>query len=143
MDSVHPILTGLAGGLIAMLLGVLFSRWIPREYNGKTKEVLIREHKAGILFANAIMLGSLGLAFLIYRFEVLSNNDWRGLALCLSGAAIATMVALPVVATTKKLAKKEAYVAYAIANKMPMALIYGTLFIFMFFGLIGGLSFLI
>ncbi len=143
MESVQPILTGLAGGVMAMLFGAWFSRWLPRDYNGKTREVLLREHKAGILLANAVLVGSLGVGILIYRFGVLANNDLRGIALCLGGASIVIMLALPMVATAKKLAKKEAYVAYAMSNAAPITLIYGILFILILVGAIAGLSFLI
>lgn len=125
--DLRPILSGLAGGLIAVWLCTALARWIPEVCNGKRVETLIVEYSAAILCANVLLSLGLVAALTLYGMQAVAKNDWRALGLGIGGGSFAAMVALALFATFRGAALKEAYVAYAVSQKAPLFLVYGIL----------------
>lgn len=55
------------------------------------------------------------------------KDDWRSAGLGIGGGCIAALAMLALVAKVSGHSPKEAYVAYAISQQTPMALLYGIL----------------
>jgi len=67
MQEIHiqPFISGLMGGIISLLIGVLISKWTPKSFNEKSAECLLEENKASILVANlTFWIGILSTLFL-------------------------------------------------------------------------------
>lgn len=126
-DLIRPVFSGLVGGVLAVFFCYALSRWVPQVCNGKSAETLIRENRAAIWIANALFLGGLLAGIAIYQLGFLPNDDWRGLALGAGGGSLAALLVLPLLALMMGRSPKEAYVAYAISLKTPVALVYGIL----------------
>jgi hypothetical protein len=127
LESIRPILSGLLGGLLAAVFCAALARWVPRVRNGKGAATLIRENRIAILLANTLLFGGLVGALALIQTGVLMRNDWRSLGLGLGGGCVAALAVLPVAALLTGRRASETCVAYAIAQKTPMALLYGLL----------------
>ncbi|MYN26850.1 hypothetical protein [Duganella levis] len=126
-ESIRPIISGLLGGLLAIAFCIALARWVPRIFNGKNAETLIRQNRISIGIANFLLFLGLLVGICIYMSGFLLNDDWRGLALGAGGGSIAALAALPLVALVTGNRPKEAYVAFAISQKTPVPLLYGVL----------------
>lgn len=126
-ESIRPILSGLLGGILAILFCNALSRWVPQICNGKSAETLIRENRVAIWLANALLFAGLLASIAIYQVGFLLNDDWRGGGLGAGGGCIVALAMLPVVALVTGHSPKEAYVAYAISQRTPITLLYGIL----------------
>jgi membrane-associated HD superfamily phosphohydrolase len=127
IESIRPILSGLLGGLLAIFFCNALSRWIPQICNGKSAEILIRENRVAIWLANALLFGGLIASIAIIQTGLLLNDDWRSAGLGAGGGCIAALAVLAAMALVTGHSPKEAYVAYAISQRTPMALLYGIL----------------
>ena len=126
-ESTRPMISGLLGGLAAILFCAALARWVPRIFNGNNAETLIKQNRIGILIANLLLFLGVLLGIGTYMFGFFSNDDWRGLALGAGGGSIAALSALPLIALVMGHRPKEAYVAFAISQKTPVSLLYGLL----------------
>ena len=127
LESIRPLFSGLAGGVLAVLFCLALSRWIPQVCNGKSAEALVRENRTAIWLANASFLGGLVAGIAIYQLGLLPSSDWRGIALGAGGGSIVALAVLALLAAASGRSSKEALVAYAISQKTPAALLYGAL----------------
>lgn len=127
LDELRPVLSGLAGGVVAVWLSHRLSRWIPASLNGKSAQSLVQEHRAAILCANVMAaLGIFG-ALALYSVAGFASNDWRPLGLGLGFALTAPLVAVPAVSWLTGRSVREGLVSYAISQRMPVVAIYGVL----------------
>jgi hypothetical protein len=120
----RPIISGLLGGLVATVLCAAWARWLPRGMNGKSSEVLALQHRTGIWLANAAFFSGICLALYLYGWAGYASNDWRPIALGIGVAFSAPLVILPLVAWSRRCSPAEAYVAFALSQKMPVFLLY-------------------
>lgn len=127
LELARPILSGFAGGILAAFFCQLLSRWVPEVCNGKTASDLILENRKVIWLANALFFGGFLAGFAIYELELLPRSDWRGFALGLGGGSILALTVLFLLALFRGRSPKESYVAFAIAQSTPIALLYGIL----------------
>jgi hypothetical protein len=123
-ETVRPIVSGLAGAALAAWLCHALSRWVPTVCNGKSAPQLVRENRAAIYLSNACFACGLIGAIAVYKLGHAASNDWRIAAVGFGAGAVAPVLVLPLSAATAGRAPKEALVAYAIAQKIPTALLY-------------------
>lgn len=127
LESVRPVFSGLVGGFIAIIFCRALARWVPEVCNGKNATTLIRENRFGIWFANISFFIGFLVGIAIYQLGFLLSSDWRGLALGVGGGSICALVVLPLMALAVGHSPKEAYVAFAVSQRTPIAIVYGVL----------------
>jgi hypothetical protein len=127
LQLLRPVISGLVGGLIAILFCRALARWVPEVCNGKKAETLISENRLGIWLANIFFFGGILAGIAIYQFGFLPNNDWRGFALGIGGGSICALIALLLMAMAAGRSPIEAYVAFAVSQQSPIAILYGGL----------------
>lgn len=126
-EAIRAIFSGLAGGLLAILLADGLSRWSPSVSHRKHARLLIRENRRGIVLANSLFFTGLLFAVAIYHLEFVPRDDWRGLALGVGSGSLAALISLPIPAILQGRTPNEAYVAYAVSQRAPLYLVYGLL----------------
>lgn len=127
LNSIRPVISGIVGGLIAIVFCRALARWVPDVCNGKSAETLTRQNRYGIWLANAFFLGGILIGIAIYQLGFLPNSDWRGLALGAGAGSICALIVLPVMALMMGHSPKEAYVAFAVSQQTPIVIVYGVL----------------
>ncbi len=127
MNDIRPILSGLAGGAVAVWLSHKLSRWIPTTLRGKPARLLVAENRTAIRWANAASASGLLSALALYLWGGYARNDWRPFGLGFGFALTAPLIVLPVVAALRKQNIKECLVSFAISQHMPIPVIYGLL----------------
>lgn len=126
-EIARPLFSGLAGGILATFFCMLLRRWVPEVCNGKDASILMRENRVGVWLANALFFCGIAAGIAIYQLGLLPSSDWRGLALGVGGGSIVALSVLFLFALARGKSPKEAYVAFAIAQSTPIALLYGIL----------------
>nr|WP_315495289.1 hypothetical protein [uncultured Rhodoferax sp.] len=127
IELIRPAISGLAGGLIAIIFCRALAEWVPEVCNGKSAQTLIRQNRPGIWLANIFFLGGILAGIAIYQLGFLPNSDWRGFALGIGGGSICALLALLLMALATRHSPKEAYVAFAVSQQTPIAILYGGL----------------
>ena len=120
----RPILSGLLGGLVATILCAAWSKWLPRGMNGKAADILLLQHRVAVRLANAAFLAGIGIALYMYVWGGYVSNDWRPIALGTGISLTAPLVILPLVAWSRRCSAGEAYVAFALNQRMPVFVLY-------------------
>jgi hypothetical protein len=126
-EFTNPVISGVAGGLLAAVFCRALARWVPEVCNGKSSAMLLRENRIQIWIANCLFFSGILAGFALVQLRVLSDTDWRVIALGLGGGGVAALASLPLLAFLRGGSAKEAYVAYAISQKCPVILLYGIL----------------
>jgi hypothetical protein len=125
-ESIRPLISGLIGGVIGVWLLRKLAKGVPEICGIKTADELVQENKSKILVSNMLFFGALASGVLLYHLGIFGRNDWRGLALSFGLATVAPVLFL-FLASMKggRQRVKEAYVAYAVAQRVPIAVLYG------------------
>jgi hypothetical protein len=55
-EEFRPILSGIVAAVCALVLSYALSRWIPRGFNNKSAETLVRENRVPIRVANGLFI---------------------------------------------------------------------------------------
>jgi len=126
-ESTRPVISGVVGGLLAAIFCRALARWVPEICNGKSSAMLLSENHVPIWIANSLFFSGILVGFALVQLRVLSDTDWRVIALGLGGGGIAALASLTLFALVRGGSAKEAYVAYAISQKCPAILLYGIL----------------
>ena len=66
-ESIRPVLSGVAGGIIATWLTSRWARRLPSTHNGKSRHALLRQHRPAIWTANTLFFLGLFLGVALYR----------------------------------------------------------------------------
>jgi hypothetical protein len=120
----RPILSGLMGGLVAAIVCAVWSRWLPRGANGKSASNLLLQHRATVRLANAAFLAGICIALYMYGWGGYSSNDWRPIAFGAGISLTAPLGILPLLAWLRRSSAAEAYVAFALNQRMPVFVMY-------------------
>jgi hypothetical protein len=123
-DSIRPILSGIAGGAVAVWLGRAWAHRMPTQRGAKSAAMLLRENGVPIRAANCAAAGILLASLLLYQTGVFARNDWRGLGLGLGGAFTAPLVLLAVWSLCTGRRASEVFAAYALSQKTPPAILF-------------------
>ena len=107
LDDLRPILSGLAGSVVAVWLSHKLARWIPSSLNGKSAELLVRQNRAAIWCANTLSAMGLVGAVALYQWAGFSNNDWRPLGLGFGFAFTAPLLIVPAVSWLRGMKRKR------------------------------------
>jgi hypothetical protein len=127
-EFIRPVLSGLIGGVITIWLLKKLASSVPETCGLKTADELTRENKPKILACNILFFATIAIGVALYRFGYFDRNDWRGLLLIFGLATVAPMLFLVLSAIGGGSQRvKEAFVAYAIAQRVPPAVLYGCL----------------
>lgn len=119
-SGLGPVLSGIAGGLLACGLCLVLQRWVPDVCNGKSRARLIGENQALIRIANGAFFAGFPASMAIYYFGMLDNSDWRGFALGVGGGSILSLTTLVVGPLVAGRRPRETLVAYAISQQTPV-----------------------
>lgn len=123
-SSYGPILSGIVGGVLGMAICSAWSRWIPQECSRKDRSTLLRQNRAAIWTVNGCFWAGIGLALWFYSSGYFSRTDWRGLGIGFGLGCASVFVVLPLFALVGGRNPREAFVAYAIAQKSPIIVLY-------------------
>lgn len=124
-DYLPSIMSGLLGGLLAIIFCRSLSQWVPRYFRGASTGTLVEKYRSAIRCANIAFFGGWIGGIGIYRFELLPSDDWRGLAIGSGLGAISAVIALHVASRLYCKSPKEIFVAYAVSQSLPPPVIYG------------------
>jgi hypothetical protein len=126
-ESIRPVLSGVAGGIIATWLTSRWSRRLPSRHNGKSRDLLLRRHRPAIWTANALFFLGLVFGVALYRIGGFDSTDWRPLGLGFGLASVLPLLAIFVVSILSGRSPREAYVAFSFGQGMPLWATYGLL----------------
>jgi hypothetical protein len=126
-ESIRPILSGLAGGIIATWLTSRWSRSLPRHYGAKSREALLEHHRVAVYSANALFLLGLCTGITLYPNGGFAQSDWRPFGLGFGIASVLPLLALAVTSWATGRNVREAYVAFAWGQGTPISATYGIL----------------
>jgi hypothetical protein len=124
-DEIRPILSGLAGAIIASALVSFWTRRLPETFNAKPREVLLREQRPAVWSANALFLMGILLGLAMYQFGGFAQNDWRPLGIGFGLASVLPLGALTVIPLLSGRSVAEAFVAFAWGQGTPLWVTYG------------------
>jgi hypothetical protein len=125
-ESIRPLISGLIGGVISIWLLRKVAKSVPEACGTKGADELVQENRHKILVSNVLFFASLVGGIALYHFGYFERNDWRGLLLVFGFATIAPVLFLffsSIGGGSQRV--KEAYVAYAIAQRVPLGVLYG------------------
>lgn len=126
-SSLSPVLSGVAGGIIATWLTSHWSRRLPSRHNGKSRALLLRQHRPAIWTANTLFFLGLIFGVALYRVGGFENTDWRPLGLGFGLASVLPLLAILAVSVICGRDPREAYVAFSLGQGMPLWATYGLL----------------
>ncbi len=95
-DSIHPVISGIVGGMIATWLTARWARNLPASYNRKSRDVLLRQHRPAIWTANVSFFAGLCFGIALYRIGGFVNTDWRPLLWGFGLASVLPLLAIAV-----------------------------------------------
>lgn len=96
-ESIRPVLSGVAGGIIATWLTSRWSRRLPSRHNGKSRDALLRQHRPAIWTANTLFFLGLIFGVALYRIGGFDHTDWRPLGLGFGLASVLPLLAIFIV----------------------------------------------
>lgn len=120
-----PLISGIIGGIIASVLCLCLSKWVPKICNGKSAERLSSENKNAIFIANSLFFIGIVSSIAMYYVGLFKKDDWRGFAIGTGGGSIAALIFLLLFAVFNKRSPKETFVAFSISQQTPPILLYG------------------
>lgn len=126
-ESIRPVLSGVIGGVIATWLTSRWARNLPDDYNFKSRDTLLRQHRPAIWTANVLFFAGLCFGVALYRIGGYANTDWRPLLFGFGLASVLPLLALALVSVASGRSTKEAYVAFALGQGSPLWATYGIL----------------
>ncbi|HKU17423.1 MAG TPA: hypothetical protein VJQ52_23715 [Steroidobacteraceae bacterium] len=125
LESIRPAISGLIGGAVSVWLLRRLSQSVPETCGTKGVDELVQENKLKILVSNIVFFASLAGGVALYHIGYFDRRDWRGLLLVFGIATIAPALFLFVSSIAGGVQRvKEAYVAYAIAQRVPPGVVY-------------------
>jgi hypothetical protein len=133
--AICPIISGLAGALIAYLLVRRWARSLPQIYESKLIAQVTREHRAAVVVANVLFFVGLGIALAMYQFGGYDPMDWIPIAVGFGFAFLAPVTALVTMARLKGRDPREALAAFSIGQGLPMWTVYGSVALGVFISL--------
>jgi len=126
-STMRPILSGLAGAFVAMLVVRAWKPWVPTGTPGKSPDALLCMNSGVIRTANLLLLAGLLVPLALYGSGLAPNNDWRPIATGLGSGCLAALLALALLPRLRGGSAREAFVAFAISQKSPLAFLYTAL----------------
>lgn len=123
---VRPVLSGIAGAIIAWWLAVNWSRWIPTQVGTKDERALIAENRWRILVANLMSFGVIVIGILVISNGTVEPTNWAAGGLVF-GLVFVAPVAFLYVSTVHLGSERvqQVFVAFAINQRTPMVVLYG------------------
>ena len=126
-ESIRPVLSGVAGGIIATWLTSRWSRRLPSRHNGKSRDTLLRQHRPAVWTANTLFFAGLVFGVLLYRIGGFDSSDWRPLGLSFGLASVLPLIAIFAVSIISGRDPREGYVAFSLGQGTPLWATYGLL----------------
>jgi hypothetical protein len=122
----RPVLSGIAGGLIAWWLTAKWKRWVPTQVGTKDKSTLVAENRWRVLVANSMFFGVLIIGILVFSSGKVEPTNWAAGGLVF-GMAFVSPVAFLYISTVHLGPQRvqEVFVAFAINQRTPMIVLYG------------------
>lgn len=125
LESIRPAISGLVGGAVSVWLLRRLSKSVPETCGTKAADELVQENKLKILVSNILFVASLAVGVALYHFGYFDRSDWRGLLLVFGIATVAPVLFLFASSVAGGIQRvKEAYVAYAVAQRVPPGVLY-------------------
>ena len=123
--SLRPVISGIVGGLFAWWLTTKWSRWIPDRVGAKKVDALISENRWRIRVANTLFFCVIALGIALFNNGYFAPSDWRGFGMIAGIAFVAPLAFLYLSALhLGQIRVQEAFVAYAINQRLPMVVLY-------------------
>jgi hypothetical protein len=119
MDNIRPVFSGLLGGVIAVWVGHYMTRYLPREWAGKSAIVLVRQNRIPIFISNIVFFSGIVFGIYLYVNGSFDKRDWRGLGIGFGVSCVGPMIVLPLSSIVRGHRIGEAFVAFSISQRMP------------------------
>lgn len=126
-DSIRPVISGVIGGIIATWLTSRWARNLPETYNSKSRDMLLKQHRAAIWTANILFFAGLCFGVALYRIGSFASTDWQPLLWGFGLASVLPLLALAVISLASGRSIRESYVAFALGQGSPLWATYGIL----------------
>ncbi|KRA17531.1 MULTISPECIES: hypothetical protein [unclassified Lysobacter] len=126
-DSLGPVSSGLIGGAIAVWLTSRWARTLPRTYNAKSRDALLRQHRLSTWVANALFIAGIFFGVALYPLGGYEDSDPVPVLWGFGLASVLPLLALGLIPLVTGRNVKEAYVAFAWAQDTPLWLTYSVL----------------
>lgn len=125
LESMRPVISGLIGGVISVWLLRRLAKSVPDACGTKGADELVQENKLKILVANILFFAVIVGGVALYRFGYFERNDWRGLLLIFGVGTVTPALFLFFSSVAGGIRRvKEAYAAYAVAQRVPLGILY-------------------
>jgi nitrate reductase gamma subunit len=125
-DSIRPILSGVVGGIIAMVVGAWWKRSQPSEVRW-ARQAMLQAYKGTVYLASFFVFAGIIAALLLYVYGDFEKSDLVPGALGFGGgccAAILTLVVFPL-ASGRNI--RHAFIAFTQSEQAPASLVYAIL----------------
>jgi hypothetical protein len=126
ISALRPVLSGLIGAAIAVWALRKVAKWVPTTCGGRPISEVTYKHRWKVRSANTVGFAALLGGVALYKFDVFPNNDWHGLGLAFGAACMLPALILTVTSILEGPdAIRESFVAYAVGQDTPPALLNG------------------
>lgn len=123
LDTVRPILSGLAGAFIATWLG---ARWTRRRSAStrESDERLLHRYRGPVRLANLLFLTGFGIALAMYAVVPYPSEDPTPLLVGVGLSGWMPILTLWLVPRTRSRSPRDAFRAFAIGQSAPAGVVY-------------------
>ena len=129
MDAsiIRPLISGLVGAGITILLMRRWSKSLPQLYATKPIAQIAQENRVSTVMGNALFFAGLLGAIAMYKIGHYKSTDMTPFLLGFGSACVMPLIAIPAVAAVSGRRPSEAFVAFSVCQGTPMWATYGTL----------------
>jgi hypothetical protein len=136
----RPVVSGLSGSVITVLLMRRWAKTLPTTYASKPIQKISQEHRLSVTLGKALFFTGLCIGVAMYQFGGYSNHDLAPLAVGFGFACAAPIAAIWIISKSQGRDPREAFVAFSIGQGVPMWATYGSLGIFAFIAIFGAVK---
>lgn len=127
LESIRPVLSGIAGGTIATWLVSYWARRLPSTYRSKSRQELFRQHRLAVGTANTMFFLGLFSGVALCWLADFAQTDHRPVLWAFGLASVLPLLAIALVSLLSGRKISEAYVAFSWAQGSPIWATYGLL----------------
>jgi hypothetical protein len=126
-DTIRPVLSGIAGGVIATWLVNYWSRHMPDSWRTKPRKALVQQHRVAVAAGNASFPIGLVSGVSLYWLGGFASTDYRPMLWGFGLASVLPLLAIYFISLVSGRKAKEAYVALSLGQGTPIWVTYGLL----------------
>jgi hypothetical protein len=142
-DTIRPVISGLIGATIAGWLAVKWAGRLPHAKSSSKQSSIVDKQRTILRCANIGAGLGIGAGLVLYFGGFLDRHDWRGLGLAAGLMALLPLVVIVVGNLRGGMDSiKNGLLAYAIAQKTPVVLLFPLMALMVAGGVLAAIAFL-